>query len=237
MNGSTATYFLGCNEHSGLLDDRTLGSFLARAIELFASATGTLFDCIYDFDLDHWDCGARPQHEVLSAYLGRIVQSQMFRGKDNGAFSATLQGMREQNSLCQTHPGTYYFSHATQQTFAGVLSGYHRPHPRMNPFIIPIGLYIGSKIFTEPPYPGYVADDWWPNDGVVPSYSQMFPRTAGDHPSVEGISARASYDPGVWYHELLDGMDHIDIIAAPQFDQVGFQKRFYKQIYERLALL
>jgi triacylglycerol lipase len=237
MNGSTATYFLGCNEHTGLLDDRTLGSFLARAIELFASATGTLFDCIYDFDLDHWDCGARPQHEVLSAYLGRIVQSQMFRGKDNGAFSATLQGMREQNSLCQTHPGTYYFSHATQQTFAGVLSGYHRPHPRMNPFIIPIGLYIGSKIFTEPPYPGYVADDWWPNDGVVPSYSQLFPRTAGDHPSVEGISARASYDPGVWYHELLDGMDHIDIIAAPQFDQVGFQKRFYKQIYERLALL
>jgi triacylglycerol lipase len=237
LNGSTATYFLGCDERTGLLVDGSLGYFLAGAIELLASATGALFDSIYDFDLDHWGIEGRREPEAVSSYVARVAQSAMFRGKDNGAFSVTLQGMREQNALCQTHDDTYYFSYATQQTFAGFFTGHHRPHPRMNPFIIPTGVYIGRKVFDEPPYSGYDDRDWWPNDGLISTYSQQFPRTAGHHRSAEGISAQAVYDRGVWYHDLLDGVDHIDIVALPQLDQIGFQKRFYTQLYQRLAAL
>jgi hypothetical protein len=107
----------------------------------------------------------------------------------------------------------------------------------MNPFFIPTGVYIGRKTFAEPPFPEFVAGDWWPNDGVIPTYSQMFPRTAGEHPSLEGIGTRTSYEPGVWHWEILDGVDHLDIVTMPQLDQIGFQKRFYMQLYERLAAL
>jgi triacylglycerol lipase len=237
LNGTTATYFLGCNEHTGLLEDGTMGDYLVGAIELMASATGTLFDTIYDLDLDHWGLEARGGPEQVSSYLSRVARSPMFRGRDNCAYSVTLQGMREQNSMCRTHGGTFYFAFGTQQTFTGFLSGHHRPHPRMNPFIIPTGLYIGRKVFDQPPYPGYVASDWWPNDGLIPTYSQMFPRTAGEHPSIEGVAERSRYEPGVWHWEVLDGVDHLDIIALPQFDQISFQKRFYQRLYERLAAL
>lgn len=237
MNGSTATYFLGCSERTGLLDDCTVGTFLARSIELYATATGTIFDGIYDFDLGHWDLGPRARGEDLSSYLARIARSVMFRGRDNAAYSVTVHGMREQNSLCRTHGRTHYFSHVTEQTYEGFLTGHHRPHPRMNPFIIPTAVYMGSKRFDEALYPGFESRDWWPNDGLVSTYSQAYPRTAGSHPHAEGIAGQRSFDPGVWYHELIEGVDHIDIVAMPQLDQIGFQKRFYRSIYERLASL
>ncbi|WP_428266175.1 esterase/lipase family protein [Haliangium sp.] len=236
MNGSTVVYFLGLNERTGLLEDDSVGGYLVSALELYTAATGTLFDAFYDFDLDHWGFVRGPD-EGLGDYLARISHSPMFRGTDNGAYGVSLQGMYEQNALCSTHPKTHYFSYVTEQTFEGFLTGYHRPEPRMNPFIIPTSVYIGQKRFDEPPYPGFEAEPWWPNDGLISTFSQQYPRSAGAHVGVEGISARCEYEPGVWHYETLEGVDHIDIVALPQFDQIGFQKRFYTGLYNRLAAL
>ncbi len=236
MNGSTVVYWLGCDLHTGLLQADGIGAFLIKAVELYTAATGSLFDSFYDLDLDHWGY-IRGRDESLADYLQRIADGPMFRGRDNGAYSVSLQGMCEQNQRCQTYPGSHYFSYVTQQTFSGFLTGFHLPHPRMNPFIIPSAVYIGSAGFEQPFYPGFNAAEWWPNDGLISAYSQAYPRSAGEHPSAAGVSDRCDYEPGVWYHELLDGVDHIDIVALPQLDQIGTQKRFYRALFERLATL
>ena len=205
LNGSTATYFLGCSEET---------DFLARAIELSIRLTGDLFARLYDFDLDHW--GMPGDHcDGLEQQLARIAETPMFRGKDNAAYSLTIQGLLEQNAMCRTHPDTYYFSYATEQTFEGFLTGYHYPEPGMNPFAIPTALFIGQKHFGKPFYPGFRSSDWWHNDGLVPVYSQLYPRISGDHPVAGEIDTRAHYRPGAWYYDVLNA-DHIDIVALPE---------------------
>jgi triacylglycerol esterase/lipase EstA (alpha/beta hydrolase family) len=237
LNGSTATYFLGCREDTGLIDEHGIADFLTHAIELHVRLAGELFDRVYDFDLDHW--GIRPAREPgLDRYLERIAQSPMFRGTDNAAYCLTIQGQRGQQESCRTHAGTYYFSYVTEQTFRGVLTRRHFPEVTMNPFLVPTALYIGQHEFAPSSfYPGFRAEQWWPNDGLVSVYSQMHPRIVGRHPVGGRIGRRTRFEPGRWYHETLERMDHIDIVALPQLDQIGRQKRFYEAIFARLAAL
>ncbi len=236
LNGSTATYFLGCDETTGLLDEDGAGAFLGRGIELFVRATGGLFDRFYDFDLDHWGLAARPD-ETLAQYLPRVARSPMFAGRDNGAYSLTIQSLLEQNARCTTYPETYYFSYVTEQTTSGFLSAHAYPEPDMNPFLIPISLYVGSKHFANPFFPEFRSQYWWPNDGLVSAYSQMYPRTAGHHRLGGVIEADTVFERGAWYYQPLDDVDHIDVVALPQLDQIGWQKRFYSRLFTRLANL
>ncbi len=234
LNGSTATYFLGCDESTGLLDADAAGAFLGHGIELFLRATGGVFDRFYDFDLDQWGLGAR-SGERLAGYVERIAASPMFLGTDNGAYSLTVQSLLEQDARCLTYPDTYYFSYVTVQTTEGYLSGHAYPEPGMNPFMIPTSLYIGRKHFSQPLFPGFRSDDWWPNDGLVSVFSQMYPRIAGDHAIGGVIDESAGCSPGAWYYRILEDVDHIDIVALPQLDQIGRQKRFYIDLFNRLA--
>jgi len=235
LNGSTATYLLGCDEKTGLLDEHTAGYFLARAIEITLRATGSVFDRFYDFDLDHWGLGRRVDgDDGLRAYVERVAVSPMFAGTDNAAYGITIQGMLEQNARCHTHPHSYYFSYVTEQTVRGVLSGHHYPEPDMNPMAIPTGLYIGSKHF-DAFYQGFRSEDWWANDGLVSVYSQQFPRTAGDHPVGGKITTRSVFRPGCWYHQSVPDTDHIDIVALPELHRIGERKRFYQGLFQRLA--
>jgi len=236
LNGSTANYFLGCDEVSGLLDRQSAGHFLADSIELFLRATGGMFDRFYDFQLDQWGLGVRSE-ERLDAYIRRIAESPMFLGRDNGAYSVTIQGLLEQNRRCLTYPDTYYFSYVTEQTATGFLSEYAYPELDMNPVMIPTSLYIGRTRFDRSFYPGFRSEEWWPNDGLVSVYSQMYPRTAGLHPVGGVIEDSLGFQPGRWYHQLLEDMDHIDIVALPQPDQIARQWRFYQGLFNRLAAL
>lgn len=68
-------------------------------------------------------------------------------------------------------------------------------------------------------------------------YSQMYPRTAGNHPVGGVIDTETGFEPGAWYYQVLDDIDHIDVVALPQLDQIGWQKRFYRSLFTRLAAL
>jgi hypothetical protein len=54
LNGSTATYDLGCDTATGLVDPDTVADDLGHLIELFLCATGGVFDRFYDFQLGQW---------------------------------------------------------------------------------------------------------------------------------------------------------------------------------------
>lgn len=235
LNGSTATYFLGCNKKTGLVNPKSIGDVLVNAIELNIRLTGDLFDRFYDFDLDHWGIPCEPG-DSLEYQVECVAKTPMFRGKDNAAYGLTIQGLLEQNAICQTNPQTYYFSYATEQTYEGFLSKRHYPEPRMNPFAIPTALYIGHKRFKRKFYPGFRSSDWWHNDGLVPVYSQLYPRISGNHPVGGEIAGRDHFQPGEWYYEVIN-CDHIDIVALPEPWQVGAQATFYRTLFERLAAL
>ena len=235
LNGSTAAYFLGCNEKTGLVVPDSIADFLAGAVELNIRLTSDLFDRLYDFDLDHWGMANNPG-EGLERQLDRIATTPMFHGKDNAAYSLTIQAMLEQNAICLTNPDTFYFSYATEQTFEGFLTGYQYPEPGMNPFAIPTSLYIGQKCFKHDFYRGFRSSDWWHNDGLVPVYSQLYPRISGDHRVGGEIGTRTHFQPGEWYYDVLNS-DHIDIVAMPEPAKIGAQIRFYRNLFDRLAEL
>lgn len=236
LNGSTATYFLGCDEDTGLVVPNGISEFVGRAVELHLRISGRLFDDLYDFDLDHWHLAMGPRDPLL-AQIHAMADSPLFRGRDNAAYSLTIQGLLDQNARCATHPNTHYFSYVTEQTTIGALTPRHYPEPLMNPFLIPSSLFIGHRTFSRPFYPGFDSSDWWHNDGLVSVYSQMFPRTAGSHPIEGPTTGLRSFERGAWYYEMVDSTDHIDIVALPELWKVGLQRRFYIRLFERLAAL
>ncbi len=241
-NGSTLVYHFDADEQTGLLDPDGASASIMRLIEVMTSASGGLLDTIYNLDLDHWGYEREPG-ESLEQYLGRVGESIFFWGKDNAAYSLSLQGAYEDNGVWKTYPDTYYFSFITEQTFRGWLTGRHYPDLRMNPGLLFPATYIGHKKFAHSPLPAGVrfrSSDWWENDGLVSTYSQKYPRTHGDHPvggRFSDATPAARFEPGQWYYQKLPGVDHLDVCICPQQGQIGWKKKFYQRLWTRLASL
>ncbi len=240
-NGSTLTYFFGADEGSGLLK-RSGGILpLLQLLEMVITGSGDFLETLYDFDLQHWGM-ARQRGEHVVDYLKRLGASPFFWGNDNAAYSLSLQGAYADNGIWPTFPGAYYFSYVTEQTTVGMLTGYYRPTPAMNLGMIPASTYIGQKVFYTPPIPtpGFSSADWWENDGLVPTYSQLYPHTNGSHPvggEFDATTPPEHFRPGRWYYKWERDMDHLDICILPQINQRGRQRRFYQDLLERLAAL
>lgn len=240
-NGSTLTYFFGASESTGRLKPVSGATPLLLMLEVFAAASGGILDTIYDFDLDQWGFTRAPG-ELLLSYLTKIAKSRFLWGTDNAAYSLSLQGAYADNQVWQTYPDTYYFSHVTEQTYSGWFTGTHYPEPLMNPALLALSTYIGHKLFLKPPLPtpGFKEADWWENDGAVSSYSQQYPRISGHHPvggEFDDTTPLTQFKPGQWYYKWEHGVDHLDICISPQLDQIGWQKRFYTTLFQRLAAL
>jgi triacylglycerol esterase/lipase EstA (alpha/beta hydrolase family) len=240
-NGSTLTYFFGADERTGLIGKADIAAGLLLIVEAYSFATGGIQDAMYNFDLDHWGFERKPG-ESLAAFLLRLSDSPFLVGKDNACFSLTLQGAYADNAKWQTHPETYYFSYITMQTEKGWLSSHHYPKPRMNPALLPHATYIGRKQFKRAPIPtaGFEAADWWENDGAVSAYSQRYPHISGSHPVGIEFDAQtpvSRFDRGKWHYSSLRDVDHLDICVFPQADQIGWQRKFYIGLFERLAAL
>jgi len=144
--------------------------------------------------------------------------------------------------IWHTHPGTHYFAYITEQSSEGLISGRHYPDFRMNPALLGLSTYIGRKEFAYPPIPlaDFRSADWWENDGMVPTYSQRYPFSNGNHPAggeFDASTPASAFMPGQWYTGWERGMDHLDICITPQLTQFGRQRRFYRGLLERLAAL
>ncbi len=240
-NGSTLVYHFGADEETGLLREDSRGIEILRLVETFIGATGGIFDTIYDFDLEHWGL-VRDPTEPLTDYMKRCSRSGFMLGKDNAAYSLSLQGAFEDNGRWRTFPDTYYFSYITEQTFRGWITGRHYPSPLMNPGMLATASYIGQKAFTGSPIPvaDFDSSDWWENDGLVSTWSQKYPHTAGEHPvggELDDETLVEGVEPGKWYCKWERGVDHLDVCISPQIGQIGRQRRFYKSLYARLAAL
>jgi triacylglycerol esterase/lipase EstA (alpha/beta hydrolase family) len=240
-NGSTLTYFFGADEKSGLIPRASLANALLFIVEAYAYATGGIQDAVYNFDLDQWGLTRNPG-ESLADFLRRAAKSRFLKGKDNACYSLTLQGAYADNTVWKTYPDTYYFSHVTEQTEQSWLTERHYPTLGMNPAMLPFATYIGQKEFAHSPIPvpAFRSSDWWENDGAVSTHSQKYPHVSGEHPvgGEFGAGARAArFKKGQWYYRREPDVDHLDVCISPQADQIGWQRRFYISLFERLAAL
>lgn len=240
-NGSTLTYFFGADEKTGLVRKESRANALLFMIEIYMYATHAIQEMIYNFDLDQWGLDRQPG-ELLPEYLLRVSQSKFFKGKDNAVYTLTLQGAYADNAVWNTHPEVYYFSYITEQTTRALLSTRYYPDLRMNPALLSFSTYIGGKEFKQPPIPvpGFESSDWWENDGLVPTYSQQYPRISGDHPvgdEFDNHTPVTHFQTGRWYHQWERDMDHLDICISPQLTQIGRQRRFYRALFQKLAAL
>ena len=239
-NGSTAAYFFGASERTGLIKPESAVTLLMFMIETYMYATNAIQESIYNFDLDQWGFDRLPD-ESLEAYLGRVAASRFMKGTDNACYTVTLQGAYADNAVWPTFADTNYFSYITEQTFRG-LSGHYYPSPLMNPALIPTAVYIGQKEFARPPIPvpTFNDADWWENDGLVSTISQQYPWTNGLHPvgtEFTDTTPSSEFEPGKWYFHWEHGVDHLDVCLTPELTQYGWQRRFYVNLYRRLAEL
>jgi triacylglycerol esterase/lipase EstA (alpha/beta hydrolase family) len=240
-NGSTLTYLFGADEKTGLIGKSDIASALLLIVEAYAFATGGIQDQVYNFDLDHWGVERDPG-ESLASFLSRLSGSRFLAGKDNACYSLTLQGAYADNALWKTYPDSYYLSYVTTQTEKGWLSSNHYPKPRMNPALLPHATYIGRKRFNKAPIPtpGFKDADWWENDGAVSTRSQKYPHISGQHPvgiEFDGETPASRLAKGRWHYGWARDVDHLDICVFPQADQIGWQRKFYIALFERLAAL
>lgn len=237
-NGSTLTYFFGADEKTGLLPAQGVAAKLVPMIELYMFVTHALQDRIYNFDLEYWNLTRRTE-ESLSGYLGRVATSVFLRGTDNACYSLSLQGAFADNAAWQTFPDTFYFSYVTANTFAA-FNGKHLPNPAMGPALFPLATYIGQREFAAPPIPtsSFKASDWWENDGMVSTYSQLYPRISGNHPvggEMHHTTPSAEIQPGKWYYQWARNVDHLQVTLAPGLHQHSWQEHFYQNLFNRLA--
>ncbi len=241
-NGSTLVYHFDADERTGLLDPTRTTTSILRLIEVMTAASGGLLDSIYNLDLDHWGYVREPG-ESFDEYLDRVSWSNFLWGRDNAPFSLSLQGAYADNGIWKTYPDTYYFSYVTEQTYRGWFTGRHYPSLRMNPGLLAAATYIGHKKFKRSPLPESVpfkSSDWWENDGLVSCFSQKYPHTNGNHPvgsEFTDATPWSRFESGRWYFQDLSGVDHLDVCITPQPSQIGWKKRFYNRLWERLASL
>ena len=240
LNGSTLVFFFGADERTGLMQRLGLITPILPWIQIYTAATGGLVkpDSIYDFDVDHWGF-RREADESFAHYLQRMSESRFLWERDNAAWSLTLQGAYADNATWKTYPDTWYSSYITVQT-TGDLSGAHWPTLRMNPALAATATWIGHKKFDRPPIPveDFDSSDWWENDGLVSTWSQIYPRTAGDHPVGVEFDHDTPTDrllPGRWNYQWLREMDHLDINLSPEPLQIPRQEEFYRVLMRRLA--
>lgn len=242
-NGSTLVFQFGADEQTGLMSKTGIAATLFHTIEFYTGITGGLvdLDTIYDYDLDHWGY-KRKENESFKQYLERVSTCPFLWEKDNAAYSLTLQGAYEANQRWHTYADTFYFSYVTEQTQKDPLTGKYHPSLGMLPTMRSPSTYIGQKEFDQPPIPvaDFKSSEWWENDGLVPTYSQMYPRISGNHPvggEFEDETLDTQFHPGAWYYKWERGMDHLDICITPSLLQIPRQKEFYRRLFKRLAAL
>jgi hypothetical protein len=151
----------------------------------------------------------------------------------------------------RTHPNLFYFSIGIidQNTKITAKPKEKRfvPSRKWNVALFLLSLAVGKRTFKTPPFDGFNDSLWWENDGLVPLYSQLFPRAGLRHePSHQVLFWSKSRDPGmltnclflivtgVWYTEI-EHLDHLDLFISAK--DKATQERMFRLLFETLREL
>lgn len=238
LNGSTLTYYFGCDPASGLLvgnKSRLIGTATEVAHVITPVIPHGLHASI-DPWLDHWTNGT-----------SRFVDEQ-----DNLAYDLTLKGCRERNGTLECYPNTYYLSLVTSRSNDGpeVLG---KPIPVPSPFGMNFLLRLSADYqshaqFVAPnlPIPDWGIGDfsdtaWQENDGAVSAISQRYPFSGANIPAGQnGFLGTQQVQKGNWYFENVEEIveqpfDHLDPVFGARMKVAVLPAR--TKLYQKLDAL
>jgi triacylglycerol lipase len=234
-NGTTLLYRLGCSDKTGKVERSSIIASLAKRAPVLAKH---LVSPGYNFDLDQWGLVANEDEPVLNLF-DKEEAARFISGEDNAFFDLTLHGMHQWNQVLKEYLDTYYFSYPTYQTVRIPFTNVHMPGARMNPalwaFSWLIGTYSFSNDFRNSLPEELNSSDWRQNDGILPGYSQDFPRIPNEHPYLYCDKDQNNFQPGRWnvMDHKLASWDHWDITVFPGIRRAK-QRQFYQELFTRL---
>ena len=196
----------------------------------------------YRWRLEHWGIRRRKFlffHEDTLSIVRQILKSNLLKGKDNALYDLSLHGMKSWNEKIRESAKTYYLAYATEATHESGSDGCHRAGDDMNPLLNRFADKMGS--FDQPidGIDGFVARDWWPNDGAVSSHSQREPWLGREDDKASTMTFDGHWpdalERGRWHFGRIggrvsgrdwgvgdrrQGWDHLDIAPFPGTDQM-----------------
>lgn len=161
---------------------------------------------LYDLKLDQWQLKRLP-NESLFDYLERVKHSSFWAQlNDVSDWDLSPDGALRNNQWLKHHGDVYYFSYATQSSYAS-LFGWQLPTLGTLWLLNPTTYFLGSH--TRDGINQVAIDaSWWPNDGVVNTRSMRAPAYAPVR-YFDGYPQR-----GIWNDTgVLKYWDHTDVIG------------------------
>jgi hypothetical protein len=206
---STFTISATHNGADAIYEAEPVLPFLEQFITFLSAVQGDSQFLGYDFMLDQWGLVRQPG-ESWSAYVDRVKHSGFASTEDNAAWDLNPDGASQLNGSVTAHPGSYYFSVGTLQTYQDPLTGYQLPDINMNLIFVPFALFIGK--YTQDS-PGHVVinSNWWPNDGIANTNVMAGPTVNSTDVIVPYSGAPIT---GEWnYLNAMNYYGHLDIIG------------------------
>ncbi|MBW6410183.1 esterase/lipase family protein [Clostridium weizhouense] len=206
--------------------------FLSSAFGVLGTVTGhnNFINSLYDFKLDQWGLKKEDGDSKLD-YIDKVLNSDIWdKTKDIATYDLSTEGARELNKWVKAQPDVYYFSWSTCATRESLISDHSMPQiGPMNPLFYPTATEMGRYTRNRNGLP-IIDKKWFPNDGVVNTYSQDGPKVASDD-IIEKFNGQAK--KGQWnVMPKLINTDHMDIVGT-----FGDVKDWYADYAEQLSNL
>lgn len=240
------TTIAGANNGVSLVPQ--LGNAVESVFQKILAAISTLMEgssideLPYNFDLEQFGL-VREDGESYREYREKVENSSIWQSEDFCFHDLHPVKVYEDHKwMKRTHPGTYYFSYSTKQTVSLYFwtPKYQRPGFRMAPYLMPISLLI-CGYSAELEYGISIDERWWANDGVLNTYSQIYPflnYEGLEDTHVEGLPENP--EKGRWYHIETLNADHEDVVGSgldftSRWGQKATLDKFYLELAEMLC--
>lgn len=216
LNGTTIIHALGLTENARAL---RWGSFLHIAwalVAIRAFLSRRMGWQRFVFNGDHlFSFGD------LSTSLLIVIRTILFAShpllvsRDNGHSDMAIEPCMKMNAKVKEHPATTYLSVPCVRSHAGPRTVRHWPDEGAEIDIVVLGTFAGAWVLRRRPYAEFRQEEWFENDGLVPVYSQLFPRGVLKEADVRRLGdihhcnqQNKQVDKGVWQVCLVNRLMH-----------------------------
>lgn len=239
-NGSTLCWLLGASQETGLfVPGFNLGVATMRFLQLFAflESGSTKLKEFYDLKLAHW--GFKQGDMNSLDYLKSVINNdRFFNSRDCPIYDLSLNGMSEWNKKLIEYPSTYYFSYISQCSTRIPFTRLSIPGTGTHIVNRYFCYQLGAMKINSTSLPVLKETKWRPNDGIVPTYSQDYPKLGRKAKRNPGIGDPRGYKKGMWYVlKKLKDTDHHEVALNPYIINKRKGLNLYREIFHRIDLL
>lgn len=237
--------FAGGEETKGWVESLTTlaaphdGNPLIYRFEELAPHVGSLVGFfttrgMMDLMLDQWGIAPEAGEHPVAYFFRALSQTELAHSWDSALFDLTPAGAAHLNSQTAAQPGVYHFSYSTNASRPNGRE-HEAPLPVVTRSLVEPSRALGSMTGTV--HNVTFDENWWPNDGMVPTASQDGPTlSSADHI----VAYNAGHAPmrGVWNHlGTLRATDHYAIVGITENDTTNWPRERLVRFYDKLATM